>query len=170
MELFVFKQQEFFRKICKVMCDKTNVWNVLFNESSFLRYILSNFIKQYLKVLMFYCKIVSPSFLVHFEILFRSRSKQEIFLFSKFGKQIVEQVYWQRTSCNFLSRTRVSYYTFKTRNKDHDHKSKPDSQHDVQDSQRSSQWEFPQQQSIVVTIGAVSNSFEFFWLGRRSIE
>ena len=152
------------------MCDKTNVWNVLFNESSFLRYILSNFIKQYLKVLMFYCKIVSPSFLVHFEILFRSRSKQEIFLFSNFGKQIVEQVYWQRTSCNFLSRTRVSYYTFKTRNKDHDHKSKPDSQHDVQDSQRSSQWEFPQQQSIVVTIGAVSNSFEFFWLCRRSIE
>ena len=114
--------------------------------------------------------VVSPSFLVQFEILFRSRSKQENFLFSNFGKQIVEQVYWQRTSCNFLSRTRVSYYTFKTRNKDHDHKSKPDSQHDVQDSQRSSQWEFPQQQSIVVTIGAVSNSFEFFWLGRRTIE
>ena len=38
----------------------------------------------------------------------------------------------------------MSYYTFKTRNKDHDHKSKPDSQHDVQDSQQSSQWEFPQ--------------------------
>ena len=35
------------------MCDKTNVWNVLFNETSFLRYILSNFIKQDLKVYIY---------------------------------------------------------------------------------------------------------------------